>query len=82
MDATTVSFATELLLDILLGSFALMSITGLVCTIQSAIYALLGVTFLIHSIADIFDNRRRAKREEEREKRDLEYHEMRMKEFK
>ena len=44
-------------------------------------YALLGVTFLIHSIADIFDNRRRAKREEEREKRDLEYHEMRMKEF-
>ena len=40
------------------------------------------MTFLIHSIADIFDNRRRAKREEEREKRDLEYHEMRMKEFK
>ena len=39
-------------------------------------------TILIHSIADIFDNRRRAKREEEREKRDLEYHEMRMKEFK
>ena len=38
MNATTVSFATELLLDILLGSFALMSITGLVCTIQSAIY--------------------------------------------
>ena len=58
MNATTVSFATELLLDILLGSFALMSITGLVCTIQSAIY----------------DHRR--------EKRDLEYHERRMKEFK
>lgn len=35
MDATTVSFATELLLDILLGSFALMSITGLVKTTKS-----------------------------------------------
>ena len=52
MDATTISFATEL------GSFVLMSITGLVCTIQSAIY----------------DHRR--------EKRDLEYHEKRMKDFK
>ncbi len=58
MDTTTISFATELLLDILLGSFVLMSITGLVCTIQSAIY----------------DHRR--------EKRDLEYHEKRMKDFK
>ena len=36
MDATTISFATELLLDILLGSFVLMSITGLVCTIRKA----------------------------------------------
>ena len=58
MDATTVSFATELLLDILLGSFALMSITGLVCTTQSAIY------------------------DHKREKRDLEYHEKRMKDIK
>jgi len=65
MDATTVSFATELLLDILLGSFALMSLSGLVCTIQSAIY-----------------DRRHEKREQEQAKRDLEYHERRMKELK
>ena len=65
MDATTVSFATELLLDILLGSFALVSITALIGTIQSAIY-----------------DRRREKREQEQAKRDLEYHESRMKELK
>ena len=65
MDATTVSFATELLLDILLGSFALVSITALIGTIQSAIY-----------------DRRREKREQEQAKRDLEYHEKRMKDFK
>ena len=58
------------------------TITTILCIGLLSIYALLGVTFLIHSVADIFDNRRRAKREEEREKRDLEYHEMRMKEFK
>ena len=58
------------------------TITTILCIGLLSIYDLLGVTFLIHSIADIFDNRRRAKREEEREKRDLEYHEMRMKEFK
>ena len=65
MDSTTVSFATELLLDILLGSFALVSLTGLVCSIQSAIY-----------------DRRREKREQAQAKRDLEYHEKRMKELK
>ena len=65
MDATTVSFATELLLDILLGSFALVSITALIGTIQSAIY-----------------DRRREKREQEQAKRDLEYHEKRMKDYK
>ena len=58
------------------------TITTILCIGLLSIYALLGVTFLIHSIADIFDNRRRAKREEEREKRDLEYHEKRMKDFK
>ena len=65
MDATTASFATELLLDILLGSFALVSITALIGTIQSAIY-----------------DRRREKREQEQAKRDLEYHERRMKDYK
>ena len=65
MDATTVSFATKLLLDILLGSFTLVSITALIGTIQSAIY-----------------DRRREKREQEQAKRDLEYHERRMKELK
>ena len=65
MDATTVRFATELQLDILLGSFALVSITALIGTIQSAIY-----------------DRRREKREQEQAKRDLEYHERRMKDFK
>ena len=64
MDATTVSFATELILDILLGSFALMSLTGLICAIQSGLY-----------------DRRREKREQEQARRDLEYHEKRMKEL-
>lgn len=58
------------------------TITTILCIGLLSIYALLGAIFLIHSIADIFDNRRRAKREEEREKRDLDYHEMRMKKFK
>ena len=38
MDAVTVSFATELLLDTLLGSFVLVSLSGLVSTIQNAVY--------------------------------------------
>lgn len=65
MDGTTVSFATELLLDILLGCFTLMSLSGFVCTIRSAVY-----------------ERRREKREQAQAKRDLEYHERRMKELK
>jgi len=65
MDGTTVTLATEILLYILLGSFALMSICGLICTIQSAVY-----------------DRKREKREQAQAKRDLEYHERRMKELK
>ena len=65
MDGTTVSFATEIILDILLISFSLVSLSALVCTIQSAIH-----------------DHKREKREQEQAKRDLEYHERRMKEFK
>lgn len=39
------------------------TITTILCIGLLSIYALLGAIFLIHSIADIFDNRRRAKRE-------------------
>ena len=48
------------------------TIIAILCIVILLIYSLLGVTILIHSIADIFDSRRRVKREEE-------YHELRMK---
>ena len=44
------------------------TITTILCIGLLSIYALLRSDLPIHSIADIFDNRRRAKREEEREK--------------
>ena len=65
MDATTVSFATELLVDILLSSFILVSVSTLVCMIQSVI-----------------TEHKREKRERAQAKRDLEYHEKRMKDYK
>lgn len=46
------------------------------------LYSALGVTFLISMIQSILSDRKRAKRDEEREARDREYHEMRMRGFK
>lgn len=45
------------------------------------LYSALCVTFLISMIQSIRGDRRRAKRDEEREARDKEYHEKRMREF-
>jgi hypothetical protein len=46
------------------------------------LYSALGVTFLISMIQSILGDRKRAKRDEEREARDREYHEKRMCDFK
>lgn len=46
------------------------------------LYSALGVTFLISMIQSILGDHKRAKRDEEREVRDREYHEKRMRDFK
>ena len=58
------SIVTEVLVNICIGSFALVMLS----------WVLVGVETFI-------DNRKRDKREEEGAKRDAEYHELRMKEF-
>lgn len=45
------------------------------------LYSALGVTFLISMIQSIGSDHKRAKREEEREAREKEYHEKRMRDF-
>lgn len=50
-------------------------ITGLVC------WALVSIGFLLFSIQNLRDDRRREKRERERELRDIEYHKERMKQL-
>lgn len=62
MDTTTVSALTEVLVNILLGSFSVLTLC----------WAIAGVQTLIN-------DHKREKREEESAKRDLEYHEQRMK---
>ena len=51
-------------------------IIGLVCR------ALVSIGFLLFSIQNLRDDRRREKRERERELRDIEYHKERMKQLK
>ena len=64
MEANTVSAVTELLVNILLGSFSLLVLSWILVGVQ-----------------EFINNRKREKREEERAKRDAEYHEQRMKEY-
>ena len=45
-------------------------------------FACVGLTTAISMIQSIINDHKREKREQEKDKRDLEYHEMRMKEFK
>ena len=49
------------------------------CAIFLTIHCVLAVTFVINSVNDIIENRKRSLREEERDRRDREYHEKRMK---
>lgn len=64
MEANTVSAVTELLVNILLGSFSLLVLSWILVGVQ-----------------EFINNRKREKREEESAKRDVEYHEQRMKEY-
>lgn len=61
---TTVSAATEILMDILIGSFSLATLSWIFVAVQ---------TFI--------NDKRQEKRNQEREKRDAEYHLERMKEL-
>ncbi len=64
MEGSTVSAVTELLVNILIGSFSLATLSWVFVGVQ---------TFI--------NDRKREKREQEREKRDAEYHLERMKEY-
>lgn len=64
MEGSTVSAVTELLVNILIGSFSIATLSWVFVGIQ---------TFI--------NDRKREKREQEREKRDAEYHLERMKEY-
>jgi len=56
--------------------------TTILLNILLGLYSALCVTFLISMIQSIGSDRKRAKRDEEREARDKEYHEKRMRDFK
>lgn len=56
--------------------------TTILVNILLALYSVLCVTFLISMIQSIRGDRKRAKRDEERETHDKEYHEKRMRDFK
>ena len=56
--------------------------TTILLNILLGLYSALCVTFLISMIQSIRNDRKRAKRDEEREARDREYHEKRMRDFK
>ena len=56
--------------------------TTILVNILFGLFSLLCVTLLITMILNVYDDRKRAKRDEEREARDKEYHEKRMQDFK
>lgn len=56
--------------------------TAILLNILLGLYSALCVTFLISMVQSIGSDRKRAKRDEEREARDKEYHEKRMRDFK
>lgn len=55
------------------------TLLSVLCAIFLTIHCVLAVTFVINSVNDIIENRKRSLREEERDRRDREYHEKRMK---
>ena len=60
----TASIITEILIDVLIGSFSLATLSWVFVGVQT-----------------FFNDRKHEKREQEREKRDAEYHAERMKEL-
>ena len=58
-----------------------MNATTILCILLLSLYLLLAVFWIVRSIIDTIDDRKREKRDREREARDLEYHEARMKEY-
>ena len=56
--------------------------TTILLNILLGLYSALCVTFLVSMIQSIGSDRKRAERDEEREARDKEYHEKRMRDFK
>ena len=56
--------------------------TTILVNILLGLYSVLCVTFLVSMVQSIGSDRKRAKRDEEREARDKEYHEKRMRDFK
>ncbi len=56
--------------------------TTILLNILLGLYSALCVTFLVSMVQSIGSDRKRAKRDEEREARDKEYHEKRMRDFK
>ena len=56
--------------------------TTILLNILLGLYSVLCVTFLVSMIQSILNDRKRYKRDEEREARDREYHEKRMRDFK
>ena len=56
--------------------------TTILVNILLGLYCVLCVTFLIFMIQNILDDKKSAKRNVEREARDREYHEKRMRDFK
>lgn len=57
-------------------------IKGIILIIGLVCWALVSIGFLLFSIQNLRDDRRREKREREKELRDIEYHNERMKQLK
>ena len=56
-----------------------MNATTILCILLLSLYLLLAVFWIVRSIIDTIDDRKREKREREQALRDAEYHENRMK---
>ena len=56
-----------------------MNTTTILCILLLSLYLLLAVFWIVRSIIDTIDDRKREKREREQAARDAEYHENRMK---
>ena len=56
-----------------------MNATTILCILLLSLYLVLAVFWIVRSIIDTIDDRKREKREEESAARDLKYHEERMK---